>query len=175
MEDADNHSDSLSPRSDAAWSNLPSPMLSSKCDTSITSDRSKSPSDDVLKVPQPAHSDLDVVDSDGGDEEDNDGAYIKGKTHNLATFEVYDIFLKALNDRGKLNTLPPVKPAGGSMFIYDLGLDETLHNSKRKQLRCDQYRWSHKGTHPLKHQTITIMKKSGMIDLKDAPSGDDRF
>lgn len=146
MEDAaDYHSDSLSPRSNAAWSDPPSPMLSSNCDTFITSDRPKTSNsasfNDVLEV-QPAHSDspalsyTDGVDSDGsGDEEDNDGAYIKGKTRNLATFEVYDIFIKALNDRGKLNTLPPVKPAGGSMFIYDLGLDETLHNSKRKQLR----------------------------------------
>uniref|UniRef100_A0A1X7TGS3 Uncharacterized protein n=1 Tax=Amphimedon queenslandica TaxID=400682 RepID=A0A1X7TGS3_AMPQE len=137
-------------------------------------------SDDVVEV-QPAHSDLpalsyaDVVDSDSGNEEDNDGAYFKGKTRNLATFEVYDIFLKALNDRGKLITLPRVKLAGWSMFVYDLALNETLHNSKRKQIRCDQYHLSHKGTHPLKHQNVTIMKKSGMIDSMDVLSGDARF
>ena len=44
--------------------------------------------------------------------------------------------------------------------------------------RCDQYRWVHKGTYPIKHNSGVMMKKkSSTIDIPNdnAGRGDDRF
>lgn len=45
--------------------------------------------------------------------------------------------------------------------------------------RCDQYRWVHKGTYTLKHETqshkIEIKKKSSAIDVENESKGDDGF
>ena len=51
------------------------------------------------------------------DNEDNDDAYMNGKNFNLDSSEVYGIFLNAKKQPEKLNTMPPVKPAGGSIFF----------------------------------------------------------
>ena len=45
-------------------------------------------------------------------------------------------------------------------------------------IRCDQYRWVHKGTYPIKHDSgIVMKKKSSTIDVPsdNSSKGDDRF
>ena len=86
-------------------------------------------------LPQPPATSSPEVDGGLNDDEDNDDAYMKGKNFNLDSSEVYGIFLNAKKKPEKLNTMPPVKPAGGSIFVYDLGSCTTQHNAKKKQLR----------------------------------------
>ena len=85
-------------------------------------------------LPQPPTTSSPEVDG-LDDNEDNDDAYIKGKNFNLDSSEVYGIFLNAKKQPEKLNTMPPVKPAGGSIFVYDLGSCTAQHDAKKKQLR----------------------------------------
>ena len=43
--------------------------------------------------------------------------------------------------------------------------------------RCDQYRWVHKGTYPVKHDGVVMKKKSSTIDIPNdnTGKGDNRF
>ena len=81
----------------------------------------------TLPIPQPPTTSSPEVDG-LDDNEDNNDAYIKGKNFNLDSSEVYGIFLNAKKQPEKLNTMPPVKPAGGSIFVYDLGSCTAQHD-----------------------------------------------
>ena len=70
-------------------------------------------------VPQPPTTSSQEVDG-LDDNENNDDAYMKGKNFNIDSSEVYGIFLNAKKQPEKLNTMPSVKLAGGSIFVYDL-------------------------------------------------------
>ena len=54
----------------------------------------------------------------------------------LTVAEVYN-FLSNANSKYEeyISNEPPVKPRGGSIFLFDLGKDETVWDHKRRQLR----------------------------------------
>ena len=57
---------------------------------------------------------------------------------NLDAGEVFDLLSNADTVYKDLfSTVPPVQPAGGSVFLYDLGEDESQWDCKRKRLRYD--------------------------------------
>uniref|UniRef100_A0A1X7V0E4 Uncharacterized protein n=1 Tax=Amphimedon queenslandica TaxID=400682 RepID=A0A1X7V0E4_AMPQE len=72
-----------------------------------------------------------------------------------------------------------IQPQGGQIYLYDLENNFSKWDNKTKQLRCDQYRWVHKGTYTLKHETqshkLEIKKKSSAIDVENETKGDDGF
>ncbi|XP_019860322.1 PREDICTED: uncharacterized protein LOC109588615 [Amphimedon queenslandica] len=74
-----------------------------------------------------------------------------------------------------ISSAPPVQPHGGTVFLYDLGDDDSKWNIRKRQLRCDQYRWVHKGTYPVGNDGLT--KKNNVIDIKEKKKGegDKRF
>ena len=56
---------------------------------------------------------------------------------NLSTEEVYDLLVHASGKyKNRISTAPPVKPKGGTVFLYNLGENAETWDLKKRQIRC---------------------------------------
>ena len=67
--------------------------------------------------------------------------------------------------------------ASGQMEKLEINVQNPMFCHVRCTLKCDQYRWLHGGTYPIKFGDIRITKKSNSIDLEEngSKTGDPRF
>lgn len=74
-----------------------------------------------------------IMASDDSDIENHQCVPFKSDVNTLDSGEIYEIL------KGKKGTvsscIPPVKPRGGSVFVYDLGAEEQTWNMTKKKLR----------------------------------------
>ncbi|XP_065885871.1 uncharacterized protein [Dysidea avara] len=98
---------------------------------------------------------------------------------NLTAEEIIEIFSNAVVFQDKFSSVAPVRPTAGQIFLFDLGADKSQWETRKKQLRCDEYRWVTKGVYTLKSNNFdfNIKKRSNWIDIESSEQdkGDPRF
>ena len=71
------------------------------------------------------------------DQEEDESVCVRSDAFDsLDAGEVYDLLSNADTVyKDMFSTVPPVQPVGGSVFLFDLGPDESQWDLKRKRLR----------------------------------------